>query len=77
MRRAWPCAGIDECRDVAARKFAAIKHSLEHSARFGGQIAEPDFLLGPKQDARTQPVRLHQLLHEFDLVDADAQEECA
>ena len=43
--------------------------------RFGGELAHPDFFLGPEQDARAQPVRLHQAVHESDLSDRDGEEE--
>ena len=62
MRRALRSPVPDDGRRVAAREFAAIEHRFEDRAGFRRQLAEADLLLGPQQDARAQPVRLHQRL---------------
>ena len=60
---------------VATRQFSAIEHRFQDAGRFGGELAQPDFLLGSEQDARAQAVRLHKAVHENDLIEADHEEE--
>src|SRR5262249_38073790 len=57
------------------RKLAAAKHGLEDGTGLGRQLAEADLLLCPQQDARAQPVRLNQPLHECYLIDAGGEKE--
>ena len=68
-------AGSENRRRFRARDFAAIEHGFEQGAGFGRQLAHADFLFRPQQDACAQLIRLHQVFHEGDLIDAGGEEE--
>ena len=68
-------AGVQDCRDVAARQFAAEENRFQH--RFGavGKGAGARFAASPRQNAVSQTVGLDESLQEVHLVEADLQKE--
>jgi hypothetical protein len=52
-----------------------MEDRFQHPPRLRGQLAHPDFLFSPDQNARPQAVGLDEALHEVHLVDADTEEE--
>ena len=57
---ALPLTGAGYDVGVAAWEFAAIEQRFENRAGLGGQLAQPDFLFRPNQDAGTQSGRAGQ-----------------
>ena len=68
-------AGVQDCRDVAARQLAAEEDGFQH--RFGAvrKRAGACGAAGPRQDAVPQTVGLDEPLQEVYLVEADLQKE--
>src|SRR5271165_2462917 len=61
--------------NVAARQLATIEKGFDEAARSRRKFVQARFLFGPKKDAHAQPLRLHETLHESNLVDAGLKEE--
>jgi hypothetical protein len=62
-------------RRVTARQLAAIEQCFNKIAGSWGKLVQPCFFLGPKQDARAKPFRLHQPFHEGDLINTGFEKE--
>jgi hypothetical protein len=68
-------AGADGLGCVAARELAAVEHRFQNSSRFRWKISESNLFLAPHRDAGAQAIRLNEIFHEFNLVDAQFQKE--
>jgi len=67
--------GSNNGRKIRAWQLSPVKNCFQNIACFGRQLAEFNFFLCPEEDARAQPIRLHQFLHEGDLVETGGQKE--
>jgi len=65
----------DDSGCIAARQLSAIEHGFENITRFGRKLSESNLFLAPHQDAGAQAIRLNETFHEFNLVNAQFQEE--
>ena len=68
-------AGVQDCRDVAARQFAPEENGFENRVGSIGNRAGAHLTTGPRQDAVPQEIGLDEPLQEVHLVEADLQEE--
>lgn len=58
---------------MAPGKLSANENRIKHSTGVPGKPFSADFLFGPDLNAIPQPVRMDEILHEFDLIDACGQ----
>ena len=65
----------DNFGHVAARQFAPIHNGVQYFPCLRQQGIGAPFFFGPEPYAITQPIRLDQVFHERDLIQAGLQEE--